>query len=309
MIAFDRTFLGIALVIALIVASLTTSLRIDSLTFLSMVGILIYLVWLEYFLQKRSQRQMARAMSSISIILLVGWLATTIHYSALTFQLPEIDAYLLSVDQSLGFDWESLNNWLTSTPVVDAILAIAYASLLPQLLFVCFFLSKPDYEMNNRNFLNAYCLSLIISVVLAGPWPAHAMCRMAGLETSADPAILGRAACAFLPVYDGLRDGTLIRLDWSHIDGLVTFPSFHTTAAILLAWSMRNVPVARWAFLVLNLLMIVATPTHGGHYLIDVIAGGALAVLSIALVSWQTKRTVFRQTALSRATGSEQTAT
>lgn len=111
-----------------------------------------------------------------------------------------------------------------------------------------------------------------------------------------------------LPVYDGLRDGTLTILDWSHIDGLVTFPSFHTTAAILLAWSMRNVPIARWVFLVLNILMIVATPTHGGHYLIDVLAGAVLAVASIAYVNWQ-QRPVFRQTALSRATRAEQTAT
>lgn len=304
----NRLYLSVAFFFALLIAYLSTSLRVDSTTFFAMIAVLIYVIWLESYLLKRNHLRMARFIASFSVILLIGWLCNTIHYSALTFKRPEIDAHLLLLDRALGFDWQSLNDWFRARPMIDVVLSVAYASLVAQLLIALFFLSKPNHEMETRELLNAYCLSLIVTVLLAAIWPAHAMCRMAGLETSADPDILGRAACAFLPVYDGLRDGTLTILDWSHIDGLVTFPSFHTTAAILLAWSMRNVPIARWVFLVLNILMIVATPTHGGHYLIDVLAGAVLAVASIAYVNWQ-QRPVFRQTALSRATRAEQTAT
>jgi membrane-associated phospholipid phosphatase len=43
------------------------------------------------------------------------------------------------------------------------------------------------------------------------------------------------------------------------------------------------VPVARWIALAVNSLMLVATPIDGSHYFADVLAGVAIAALSLAV--------------------------
>jgi membrane-associated phospholipid phosphatase len=65
--------------------------------------------------------------------------------------------------------------------------------------------------------------------------------------------------------------------------GVVCFPSFHVIWAILCAgalWTFRRlrVPVS-----ILALLIVLSTMTTGWHYFSDVLAGIAIAALSIAL--------------------------
>jgi membrane-associated phospholipid phosphatase len=62
-------------------------------------------------------------------------------------------------------------------------------------------------------------------------------------------------------------------------EGIVTFPSLHAALGILFAAALWRVRGIKWAALVLNALMLVATPAYGSHYFIDVIAGVALAAL------------------------------
>jgi membrane-associated phospholipid phosphatase len=61
-------------------------------------------------------------------------------------------------------------------------------------------------------------------------------------------------------------------------------PSFHTVLAILFTYAHRPpsrsfIPVA-----MLNLVMLVSIPFAGHHYVIDMIAGAALAAATIAIV-------------------------
>jgi membrane-associated phospholipid phosphatase len=83
------------------------------------------------------------------------------------------------------------------------------------------------------------------------------------------------------PVYLALRLGSKTIVDFSENVGLITFPSFHAAMAVLFALAAWSHPWLRWPFALLNAIMLVATITHGGHYLVDVLAGCA-----IALVAW-----------------------
>jgi membrane-associated phospholipid phosphatase len=80
-----------------------------------------------------------------------------------------------------------------------------------------------------------------------------------------------------------LREGVRTAVTWRGAEGLITFPSFHTTWALLLAWAFRGRP--RWFVpsAVLNAAVIVATLTTGWHYFADVAAGAALGV---AVIWW-----------------------
>jgi len=57
--------------------------------------------------------------------------------------------------------------------------------------------------------------------------------------------------------------------------------------AIVLAWAFWSVPVARWIGLLINAMMLAATPISGGHYFVDILAGILIAALAISLSrSW-----------------------
>ena len=86
---------------------------------------------------------------------------------------------------------------------------------------------------------------------------------------------------SFYNLCDALRNGEMTRISLTQVNGLITFPSFHAALAIILIYASRGVKVLFPAFLVLNLLMLAATPTVGGHYFIDIIAG-ACVVLCLA---------------------------
>ena len=69
------------------------------------------------------------------------------------------------------------------------------------------------------------------------------------------------------------------------LEGLITFPSFHTAVAILFAWALWRTPVA-WVFgVILNGLMILATPLAGSHYVIDLVGGTVVAMVAIGIAN------------------------
>ena len=77
------------------------------------------------------------------------------------------------------------------------------------------------------------------------------------------------------------RDGALRHLDLLGLGGIVTFPSFHAASAVLYAWALWPVRWMRPIVVLAFTAMLAATPINGGHYLIDIIAGIAIAVLAI----------------------------
>ena len=84
------------------------------------------------------------------------------------------------------------------------------------------------------------------------------------------------------PVFHGLRDGTYRQVMAIGSEGIITFPSLHAALAVILIAAFWPLPIARWLGAGVNSLMLAATPIDGSHYLIDVLAGTALAILCLA---------------------------
>ena len=90
--------------------------------------------------------------------------------------------------------------------------------------------------------------------------------------------------------YSELRDLAALRaqhigsLRLPQMQGIIAFPSYHAGLAAVAFWAFWNSRMAwlRWPGCALALMTIVSAPVDGGHYFVDVIAGIAVAICSIA---------------------------
>ena len=124
--------------------------------------------------------------------------------------------------------------------------------------------------------LRAWLCALLITLALFPFFPAVA----AHTVYNVGPKII-----PFVEAINGLRDGSIRVLDGRSIVGMITFPSFHATAAVLIAWGFSGIRVLKWPAILLNVLMTFTAIYVGGHYLIDILAGLVIAVVALTIVT------------------------
>ncbi|HEY3910293.1 MAG TPA: phosphatase PAP2 family protein [Stellaceae bacterium] len=179
---------------------------------------------------------------------------------------PPHDARLAAIDAALGFDWTGWYNFLAPHLVLRFVLWLGYQSLLPQILISVIWFSLCDLDYFNYELLRNNIVSLLITAALFLFYPA-----LGHLEVGQQP---------YLPVLLALRGGGALSFDVARLQGLISFPSYHMVLAVLLVWAHRRSPLLIPAALV-NLVMVVSIPSFGPHYLVDLIAGAAVAGLAI----------------------------
>ena len=82
------------------------------------------------------------------------------------------------------------------------------------------------------------------------------------------------------PVVHAIKDGARI-VTKDSLKGLVTFPSYHAAVAASLIWASWSLRWLRAPIILWNLAMLVSCILVGAHYLVDLIAGIAVAFVSI----------------------------
>jgi len=85
--------------------------------------------------------------------------------------------------------------------------------------------------------------------------------------------------------YLGMRNHTLAAIPMDDIRGIISFPSFHVSSAIIMTWFLRRLRYVFSIAVLLNIGMSIGALVIGGHYLIDVIAGIGLGFVTIFVIS------------------------
>lgn len=210
-----------------------------------------------------------------------------LSYIVASFPLPLRDATFAALDPVFGFDWQSLQQFTANSAVLSRIANLIYNFSGLQIFLVWIVLGLTGQFTRLSVFLTAMLLATIACVVIAGLFPAMDAYAYYAVPASAlghlNTQIGGLVHMADL---QALRDGSLRLIDLSKLEGLVTFPSFHTVVALTCAWGLWRtrwiaIPAAMYSGLV-----VVTTLPVGGHYLADVIAG--------ALISWATIAAAWR---------------
>lgn len=199
-------------------------------------------------------------------------------------------------DRSLGIEWTALVRTVDRLPAAAFALKIAYKSLIPQVVVLVVLLGLGG----RRDLLRAYMLAGMLCgascILLSTMFPAVASYVHLGLRARDYPNLdldLSYAAAAEL---DALRAGRLMLIRLPDMQGIVTFPSYHAGLATVNLWAFLNGGRSKARILgaIAALGTIVSAPIHGGHYVVDVLAGIAIGTASILaacrLIYWRAAR-------------------
>jgi hypothetical protein len=193
--------------------------------------------------------------------------------------LPLRDTDMIWIDRNLGFDWLAVMSALDHLPRLLDVLNGAYATFTAQLLGAAAVLVAAGRMRDlDRFFIIFACASisaeaLSVLVPTLGPiWALADHARFTNLPT------LGRTTAEIVLV---LRNKTLGTIDFEAVNGIISFPSMHAAVAIIVPYTLRwnrrlFAPIAA-----LNAVMLASAVPSGNHYVVDIIAGIAVAVLAI----------------------------
>ncbi len=222
-------------------------------------------------------------------ILLIAWPPLRIfNHLSLTVPTPLTDDKLAQWDKVLGFDWHAYVDFMDSKPFFIELMATTYTGLTfyTCVLFVAL-LATRNAARSCSELVGLFVISAILCSAIGMLAPA-----LGPMAYYAPPpgtfAHFGPDTGTYsLPGIFERRSGLTQTFNLSHLPGLTTFPSFHTAMGIIAIYCARRTPWLFAVMLVVNAIMIAGTPIFGSHYLVDLIGGGAIVVVAVAILRIQ----------------------
>lgn len=279
---WPRQTAAVAAICALLVALWAVDLAWAAQRGMRVAGVLYFaaavvLLVANYALYRRSDSG-DRASALVSGFAIFSALASgtaIMSYLAATLDRPLADPWLAQADAALGFHWLDWYRAVHANAPLHSLLYFAYRTMIPQVIICLFAFPLTGMADRNRELLACFGLSMIPTLILFALFPA----ACPWVYFHAEPGMIA----LHMQDLQALRSGAYPVLDLQRLHGLITFPSYHAVSAVVLAYAARG---TRYFFLslVINLLMLVGAISEGGHYLVDIIAGVAIAVATILLV-------------------------
>ncbi len=197
---------------------------------------------------------------------------------------PLIDSQLIAIDRLLGFDWLLLNELLKGYPSVFKYGEIVYLTLRWQPTILLLLLAVMLRHQHLWQYITAWFVTLVIALAIFPFTPAVGGFIHYGIDHNDLPYLSEASISGWHDIFESVRNGDVTKLGSNTITGIVTFPSFHAAGAVLLAYGYMAIKWIRWPMLILNIGLFFSSIIIGGHYLVDVIAGGLIAVVAILIV-------------------------
>ena len=228
----------------------------------------ILLVRFGYVKVRPKSRTIETLLETAAAVIAYTGVLGPISYFCARNAMPLFDGSFRAADRMMGYDWQAWADYETSIPALSLILRLAYASLIPQTLLIL--AVSPLLKGGQRGFTMIRASFIAATLACAGSYFL--------------PAAMPEAVHTdWYPDWAALRGTEPFSTSLPHINGIITFPSFHAALAIIMLYSVRGLGPVTWAFGVVEALLLVATTTYGHHYLADVVAGVVVAGIAIIL--------------------------
>lgn len=222
----------------------------------------------------RSYEKRNAALTLPWVILLVA-IIPSMAVLSVRFEFPLRDAVFARMDRALGFNVPAIAGWVGSHPMWRLISDRSYDVLyllLPLAMFLPGILGKREAAeqfvvANAAAFLMSFPIFTLLPAI--GPWAGSAYAGNVGQRA---------VEASILALHSGSKTAAVV--------GVVCFPSFHVIWAVLSAWSLRPIPILRIVGGLMAALVAISTVTTGWHYVVDVIAGFAVAAAALWIARW-----------------------
>jgi membrane-associated phospholipid phosphatase len=240
-------------------------------------GLLVGLSVVALYYQRRRQ---ARFSTTIQVLIhLVAFCPSfvVLMYAIAATGHPLVDPELTRFDAALGYHVSAVVGWVRAHPTANISFTAAYVTLMPQTLLAIIVLGLFGDGIALRKFILRFMACALITAGLFLWFPAAGPFTIQGYQPTS-------AQTHYLTHFRAMRDGATLTLRWKEVEGLITFPSFHATWAVLLALAYWKRRLLFPLFAALNAIVVVSTLTTGWHYLIDVLSGIAVSLLAFVLL-------------------------
>jgi len=224
----------------------------------------------------RAEPNFALCLTALLQIVLFSTAFALLTYLAARVGGPLADRRLAAWDAALGFDVRRLVAWQSAHPRIGNLLNLAYDSMFLQTALVVALLGlRGDRRL--ETFVLRMMLAGLVTLGLFLLFPAEGPFAAYGFAPSP-------VQSRYLEHLHTLRSGARNAFSFSEVEGLITFPSFHTIWAMLLAIACFRVRLVRGLAAALNAAVVLSTLTTGWHYLSDVLAGAMVCIAVCLLV-------------------------
>jgi membrane-associated phospholipid phosphatase len=238
----------------------------------------------------------AESCAQISSSLLLGMMLT---YPLATLAFPYQDGALHAMDGWLGLDWQAYLGLFIASPVLGFASKAVYCSMQLQYPLVILALVASSRFLRLQQYILTVLIALVVTLAIFTFVPAVGAYAYLHVPAEHYANLAPIVTFEQMQHLEAMRNGS-----WSVIrdmEGLISFPSFHTISAILFTWALFPVKKLRWWVVALNAALIASTPVQGAHYFIDILGGALVAALAI-LAAPVLMRTFERFAATSQAT-------
>jgi hypothetical protein len=223
--------------------------------------------------RKLFYENVARLFMWITLLVAFTHVCVVFQYLCVATHFPLVSNALISIDAAMGFHWLETYRWVNAHHWVRFAFALAYASGGVQLFVIPIVLALTSNSRDYAEFVVQFMVSATVVIVIAVFFPTESAFLHFNVR---EPDTVSTVTDYVL-----LRRGTPNELAFGSAQGLISFPSLHRILGLCFAYSLRHVRFVFPIGIVLNTLMIIATPTQGGHYLFDVLSG---LVIGIAVI-------------------------
>lgn len=182
----------------------------------------------------------------------------------------------------MGIDWPAMIAWASRHRLINLLLFNVYGTVLPQIALLIVFLGWQSSIAKIYSFCLAIACASFIAIGFWTVFPsfgAMSVYQLPAAVTQYTPLALDSVYAHDLLQLLANGPGFIAPSD---LKGLIGFPSFHAVLALLVTWYASS--LKRYVFvpvLALNFLVLLSTPIQGGHHVVDVLAGFAVAGISI----------------------------
>jgi hypothetical protein len=241
---------------------------------------IVLLIGFFYRLTERSEL-LANTLVSTASFVLFTMVASAFTYQLLPVWRAPIDPWLMNLDGMLGFHWPDALALAADNPWLGEATRYAYMSSLPQfaLLVLVLGFSGRTYELHI--FMLATVVSCLLTIAVWALFPSFGTTTVFEIDSAVEARLRPLVGSAYGAELRRLAAEGPTLISSKDALGLIAAPSFHTVMALLAVYAARTVPWLWPGALAVNLMVLPGVLIHGGHHLVDVLAGATVTVLGI----------------------------